>query len=186
MLRRVAASSLVALSLFIATPARAVDRTLDGGAHIWAGSGWGEFRAYVGPRFTWDWFSLYPYAALGPSFFNGISGTPLSIGGYGDANASMDIGDERRLIFGAGGGAGYIVGIQDMTGPLLPQAYGQITYRWGIKSVGVMAIWGPEYERAASFPRSFPARMSFSGVGFRFEYEIDNYADSGNDRDDFN
>lgn len=185
MLRRVILALLGSL-LFTAAPAHAVDRTLDGGAHIWAGSGWGEFRAFVGPRFTWDWFSVHPYAAIGPSYFSGIEGTPLSLGGYGDANAALPFGD-NKLIFGVGGGAGYIVGIHPMTGPLLPQAYGQIMYRWGVKSVGIMGIWGREYERADSFPAAFPARMNFSGVGFRFEYEIDNYADSsGDDRDEFN
>lgn len=173
--RRVVASSLLALSLFIAAPAHAVERSLDGGAHIWAGSGWGEFRAFVGPRFKWGWFSLYPYAALGPSFFSGIDGTPLSVGGYGDATVSVPVGDDRWLGFGAGGGAGHIVGIQNMTGPIYPQAYGQITYRWGINTVGVQGIWGREYKRASSFPAAFPAKLNFSGIGFRFEYEIDNY-----------
>lgn len=177
MRRRVLCSIALLFALF-AAPAHALERSLDGGAHIWAGSGWGEFRAFVGPRFRWGRFSLYPYGALGPAFFNGVSGSPLSLGAYGDASVEVGLADQKSWIFSAGGGAGHVVGLESMTGIFIPQAYGQVAYRWGINTVGLQVLWGRGYDRPDSFPTAFPERLNFTGIGLRFEYEIDNYGES--------
>lgn len=168
-----AAALAAALALLSTASLYAAERSFDGGAHLWFGSGWGEFRAYAGPRWHWGGFTLYPHGALGMAFFSNTSGTPLTLGVYGDADYLFDLGEHKGIRLGAGGGPGSIVGIQGMTGWVIPQGYAQAGYRWGVNFVGVQAIVGPAYDKPAGFPAAFPAKLDFTGVGLRFEYEID-------------
>ncbi len=168
---------LVVCSLGMASPSHA-EKTLEGGAHIWVGSTWGEFRAHVGPRYAWGNFSVHPHGALGMAFLTGVSDTPATIGAYSDFDYAFELKDNKAIMLGVGGGGGHIFGLGPVHGYVLPQGYGQLVYRWGGNLVGLMGIWGPNYSVPdEGFPVGFPAEMNFSGVGFRFEYVIDVYPD---------
>jgi hypothetical protein len=169
----------VAAALLAAAPRplAAAEKTLDGGAHIFILDGLGEFRAHVGPRWRWGGFSLTPYGAVGMAFLTGVSGTPLSVGAYGDADYLFDLGEQKGIRVGAGGGASLVTGIQPITGWAVPQGYLQAGYKWGGNFVGVQAIAGPSYA-VKDYPAAWPDRLGFSGVGLRFEYEIEQYPES--------
>lgn len=171
-LRYLAIVALLASSP-LTTNAFAADKSLDGGAHIWMGQDWGSFRAHVGPRYAWDWFSIRPNGAIGLAFISGVERTITSFGGYMDFDATMPLEGFRALQFGVGGGVGHILGMHEMTGPVIPQGYVQAGYRWDVNYVGIMALVGPKYRTPDSYPENIPDAINFSGVGLRFEYQID-------------
>jgi hypothetical protein len=137
------------------------------GAHIWLGEDWGWFRAHIGPRWRASIFSIRPHAALGPSFFTGIGGQPMSLGAYVDLDVSIPAGPGRSIDIGPGGGIGYVLGLEHITGGVIPQGYLQAAYRWSGNIVGLMALMGPRYDWERG-----PDRIRFTGVGLRFEYVI--------------
>jgi hypothetical protein len=164
---------LVAITT-LTTQAHALEKSLDGGAHIWVGEHWGEFRAHVGPRYAWDWFSIRPNGAIGMAFLTGVDHSVTSFGGYVDFDAMAPLEDFKALQFGVGGGVGHFLGMHKMTGPVVPQGYAQAGYRWDGNYVGIMGLLGMRYDKPAEgYPAGMPDTLGFSGVGFRFEYEID-------------
>ena len=167
------------------TPSRATEYSLDGGAHIWIGQQWLSFRAHVGPRWGWDWFSLHPNGAIGVAFVDGTDNKATFLGGYLDADVSIPLSTRGRYLqIGPGAGVGYIMGLGGLTQGVIPQAYGQVAYRWDENLVGLMAIGGREYERPSHYPTGFPAHVNFSGIGLRFEYQIDRPTDDDDDSSD--
>ena len=153
----------------LAGPAWAGESTLEGGAQIWFGTQWGEFRADVGPRWAWSWFSIHPHGALGAAVVPGVDSTLLSLGGYADADITIPLGTKKGLQIGPGGGLGLINGLGDRG--VLPQGYLQAAYRWDGNIVGLQALAGPSRDWLGV---GGVRRLHFSGVGLRFEYVIQN------------
>lgn len=177
-------------SLFIlfcsSTPSHATEYSLDGGAHIWIGSGWGSFRAHVGPRWAWDWFSIHPNGAVGFAVVSTAPDKLPFLGGYLDADVSIPLSTRGRYLqIGPGAGVGYIINMGGLTRGVIPQAYGQVAYRWDQNLVGLMAIVGREYDRPSHYPTNFAEHVNFSGIGLRFEYQIDRPTDMDDSDDDW-
>ncbi len=167
-------SLLVAASPAAGDSDRKTPRTLEGGIQIWTNGNWSLIRADVGPRWTFDeWLSVRPHGSIGPAFLPNISGAPLSLGAYLDVDASITVGDRKAIQIGPGGGVSTITGLFDVTGVVFPNAFAQAAFRWDENLIGLMAIWGQQYDYDSVLNIGGPEKIRFSGIGLRFEYVVD-------------